>query len=371
MIAREEARLRALFQRLLLLSAATSPLACSASGRTKSAGANDAGLDAETGPDAGQAISDSACDPVVVDAAEDGSGCTFLETLPCGLPPGATTQGCYVDRADCLALCDTGSDGLQFCATSECLATDGSTLPSAPPLTLECTILSATCQPPLRPGRRPEGLLPASPARSGDAIGAVLADSARLEAASVHAFVRLGSELASMGAPRSLARAAERSAREEVRHARVMSRLARRHGAVPAPVRIGGKRRARSLEAFAIENAVEGCVRESFGALVAMRQSLHARDPELAREMGSIARDETRHAALAWEIARWIEPRLSVAARARAEQAMGDAFAALRREVESTPADLACVLGLPAGRDGAALVDAFEAALVSRSTTGS
>jgi rubrerythrin len=199
----------------------------------------------------------------------------------------------------------------------------------------------------------------------GDAVGRALADQARLEAASVHAFRRLGAELASMRAPRSLVRAAERSARDEVRHARVMSRLARRHGAVPAPVKLGRRRSVRSLESFAVENAVEGCVRECFGALVATRQATHAGDPELAREMKRIARDETRHAALAWGIARWVERRLSPAGRASVRRAMGEAFGALRREVEATPAATARVLGLPAGGNGAELVDAFEAALFS------
>jgi hypothetical protein len=385
MIAREEARLRALFERLLLVSACAAPVACSSA---DDAGAADTGApsshgdggsgtdDATTASDGAKTpeasaprdgdpygFADSACDPVLLDAGDDGSGCDFYETLPCGLPPSSPSERCYLELTQCAALCNEVDSLQHVCAIAECLSVEASTIPSGTPLTLECATGAGACAP--GAGRRPEGLVVARPVRCGDAIGAVLADVARLEAASVHAFRRLGAELSSLRAPRSLVRAAERSARDEVRHARVMTRLARRRGAVPAPVSLRNTRRRRTVEAFAIENAVEGCVRECFGALVATRQASQARDPELARAMERIARDETRHAALAWEIARWVEPRLGPAARARARRAMGDALLALRHEVESTPAHLAGALGLPAGRDGAALVDAFEAALFS------
>jgi hypothetical protein len=385
MIAREEARLRALFERLLLVSACVSPLACSSA---DDAGAADTGVpsshgdggsgggDATVASDAAQTpeasaprdgdpygFSDSACDPVLLDAGDDGSGCDFYETLPCGLPPNSASERCYLALVQCAALCNEVDSLQHVCAISECLAVEASTIPTGMPLTLECATGAGACAP--GAGRRPEGLVSARPARRGDAIGSVLADVARLEAASVHAFRRLGAELALLRAPRSLVRAAERSARDEVRHARVMTRLARHRGAVPAPVRVSRARGGRSLEAFAIENAVEGCVRECFGALVATRQASCARDPELARAMGPIARDETRHAALAWEIARWVEPRLSPVARARARRAMRAALTALRADVASTPAHLARALGLPSGSDGAALVDSFEAALFS------
>ena len=52
----------------------------------------------------------------------------------------------------------------------------------------------------------------------------------------------------------------------------------------------------RELEAIAIENAVEGCVRESFGALLATWQAKTAGDARVRAAMKRIARDETRHA---------------------------------------------------------------------------
>jgi hypothetical protein len=200
-----------------------------------------------------------------------------------------------------------------------------------------------------------------APACARDQAGAWLADVARLEAASVVSFRRLARELGEMGAPRALVKAAERSARDEVRHARVTARLARRRGAAPSRVRVARVGAGRSLEAFATENAVEGCVREAFGAFVALHQASRARDPRVASAMKRIAADETRHAALAWSIAAWLAPRLDDSARARVDDARRRALASLRCEIAATPAPLARELGLPHGPAGAALVDAFAA----------
>ncbi|MCL2449621.1 MAG: hypothetical protein FWD17_11805 [Polyangiaceae bacterium] len=71
---------------------------------------------------------------------------------------------------------------------------------------------------------------------------------------------------------------------------------------------------------MATENAVEGCVYETFGAAVALTQSIQARDGEVRAAMSRIAVDEARHAELTWQVARWAEPRLTPAARARVER---------------------------------------------------
>jgi hypothetical protein len=395
MIGREEVRLRSLFHRLLLLSAAASPVACStaenaaptdASTTTDStlpsgsdaAGTVDAGASSDTGAGPGDSATapmdagvdaldpfgflDSACDPQYVDAAIDAADatCQFYASLPCGIPPNSATEGCYLSVDQCGVLCNQAPTLARVCAVSECLVVDASSIPSTTPLTLECATGVFSCGPGI--GRRPEGLAATTPARGVDRVGALLAEMAHLEAASVHAFRRLGDELTAKGAPRALVRCAERSARDEVRHARVTSRLARRRGAKPPPVVVARRPRgSRSLVDFAIENAVEGCVRESFGALVATRQARAARDPRVARAMARIAVDETRHAALAWEIARWLRPRLEAGERARVTRAMRGAIASLRCEVSATPSDVAGELGLPTGPEAARLVDAFGA----------
>ncbi len=178
-------------------------------------------------------------------------------------------------------------------------------------------------------------------------IGAYFAEMAELEAASVTAFRRLARELAWHGAPQSLRRAARRTARDEIAHTRITRTLARRFGGKPVTPRITAVA-TRSLEAIASENAVEGCVRETFGALLATHQARASADPEVRRALRRIARDEVRHAALAWKIADWAENQLDHAAQTRVEQAMREAAATLIHETEGTshPA-LTRIAGLP------------------------
>jgi hypothetical protein len=96
--------------------------------------------------------------------------------------------------------------------------------------------------------------------------------------------------------------------------------LARRCGFEPRSFRVEPQP-VKSLEAIAIENAVEGCVRETFGALLATYQAEAATSPIVRETFSRIAKDETRHAALAWRVADWLDARLSGEARARVEAA--------------------------------------------------
>jgi hypothetical protein len=95
---------------------------------------------------------------------------------------------------------------------------------------------------------------------------------------------------------------------------------------------------------------------------VATHQAEGARDPSVKRAMRTIARDETRHAALAWAIARWLAPRLDARGRARVRRSIGRAVESLRCEIATTSPEVARELGLPAGAEGVRLLDAFAAA---------
>ena len=196
-------------------------------------------------------------------------------------------------------------------------------------------------------GRRPGGFC-AAPVRGLDPAGAWLAVVADLEAASVDAFRVLESDLARLGAPRSLRRRARAAASDEVSHARVMRRLARRRGASAGrrPKMVQAKDRS-ALE-IAIENAVEGCVRETFAAFVATVQAERATDPAVRAAMRRIARDETRHAALAHAVDAWLRPRLSDEERAVVERAQRDATAKLEDEAPIALGDATrAALGIP------------------------
>ncbi len=180
-------------------------------------------------------------------------------------------------------------------------------------------------------GRMTEGVS-AAPS-SGENLGAFLARMATLEAAAVPAFERLAKELEAYGAPGRLVEAARRSARDEVRHARSVGELARVFGGEPGALKAEALP-VRDLEEIAVENAAEGCVRETFGALVATVQAKTARDARVAKLMRGIARDEGRHAQLSWEVMRWMETRLGEEGKVRVEQAMLEAVERLRRELQ-------------------------------------
>lgn len=211
-------------------------------------------------------------------------------------------------------------------------------------------------------GRRPEGLVRAA-RRCDDAVGAFFAECGHLEAASVFAFERLARELRAHGAPARLVTAAERARADEVRHARVTGALARGRGAEVEAV-VVEECGVRSLYEIALENAVEGCVRETYGALVAMHQTAHAKDARVAAAMRRIAEDETRHAALAWDVAEWIDSRLTKGERERLAGARAEASRTLRAQLSQPIArELETHAGLPSASHAVAMFDAIAPSL--------
>lgn len=196
-------------------------------------------------------------------------------------------------------------------------------------------------------GRRPAGLRRRPTGADLRPVASFLARMAYLEAASVPAFERLARELAAHRAPARLQRAALRAMRDEQRHARVAAALAARVGAETPRPRVASKP-VRSLEAIARENAVEGCVRETFGAAIALAQSSTATDPRVRAAMRSIGADELRHADLAWDVARWLDSRLDSGACNRVARARRRAARDLVRDA-SRPVhpELVTHLGLP------------------------
>jgi hypothetical protein len=195
-------------------------------------------------------------------------------------------------------------------------------------------------------GRRPEGFA-RTETTGAEEVGTYFAQIAELEAASVHAFERLAAELRAHGAPAELIDAALRSAKDEVRHAATTTKLARKFGRDVSAPRVD-RLPVRGLFEIARENAVEGCVRETFGALQATFQAKRAKDASVARAMRGIAVDETRHAALAWDVAAWAEARLTAEERAEVIAARNDAVAALERDLRVEPsAEVAELAGAP------------------------
>lgn len=305
---------------------------------------NDAGvgLDASEGADA---VGDSS------DAGDAASIVTSCGVVP--VRPLACYPQCVALEAGALNGVDAGDSGSLFgFAQCDPLCGPGVWF-SCEPFTDKGASM-VRCYP-MCTGRRPEGLGEQPPAR-GTLAGAYLVEMARLEAASVLAFKHLRRELVAHRAPRRLVRAAERAARDERRHARTTRALARRDGGTPVPPTVE-RVALRGLEAMATENAVEGCVREAFGALVAHWQSVVAGNPVVRAAMARIARDETRHAVLALEVQAWLRGRLDAPARWRVDDARRRAIDSVLAGAEEPAAALRTALGLPTRRQSRALAE--------------
>jgi hypothetical protein len=183
-------------------------------------------------------------------------------------------------------------------------------------------------------GRRTDGVPDPEGCEPSGASGPLLAERAYLEAVSVHAFARLEAELAAHGSPVSLRRRARKARRDEMRHTSMMARLARRYGSTPSAPPAPSNGPLRSLFAIARENAVEGCVRETYGAVVGIVESRTSSDPDVRRAMRSIADDECRHAELSWAVAAWILPQLTSRERREIDRAMQQSIAGLARDAD-------------------------------------
>jgi hypothetical protein len=188
-------------------------------------------------------------------------------------------------------------------------------------------------------GRRTEGVVDPEPSHH-PSLGSVFADRAYLEKVSVHAFARLERELAAHGAPPSLIRQARRAQRDETRHTAMMARLARRHGTTPRSPKPPSASPVRSLFAVAFENAVEGCLRETYGAVVGLVEARVSSDRCVRRAMRTISVDECRHAELALAIAAWILPRLTAHERDAIDRATKATIAALARDGDARIVEL-------------------------------
>ncbi|HEX8792801.1 MAG TPA: ferritin-like domain-containing protein [Polyangiaceae bacterium] len=199
------------------------------------------------------------------------------------------------------------------------------------PITGSCYVNGSGCN----NGRPPRSFRPRR-TRTSSRTAEGLSMAAQLEAASVCAFQVLARDLERFGAPRSLIASARSSARDETRHARAMTRAAKRYGCTPPRVRAKA-RSAASLPALAKQNAEEGCVRETFSAAVAVIQARTARDPALRVAMRRIADDELRHAAFSWRLHEWLLSRLPATERHRLAVVRRRALDAIDAELAGAP----------------------------------
>lgn len=191
--------------------------------------------------------------------------------------------------------------------------------------------------------------------RGVDALSAWLAREASAEAGSVIAFERLAQELRHHGAPADLVARAEQARADEIRHAAAVGSLAAARGGAPEPV-VEHDQPLRALLEIAMENAVEGCVHETYAAARARYQATQATAPELRRLNAELADDEARHAELAAAIHSWVLTRLPSAEAEQVESARQQAWRDLSTAPVPLPVAASRELGLPDAEAKAQLV---------------
>ena len=215
-------------------------------------------------------------------------------------------------------------------------------------------------------GRRPEGLV-VSEAEGTTEAGAFFARMEQLERAAVVAFARTATLLRAHGAPSHLVRDVLRAGREEERHVVLAARWRAHFGGALASIDVP-ELDTRTLAALARENATEGCVHETWGAVLAeahARGALRA-SPILARDLREIAADEASHAALSHRLDAWLRASTSARARRAIDRARRDAIEEVRASLEDDHADLDAI-GWPSRAARVRLFDAISSEMGWRS----
>ena len=209
-------------------------------------------------------------------------------------------------------------------------------------------------------GRRPLGHSECMQPNEG--LGGYFARCAHLEASSVLAFIQLTRQLQKFQAPKILISRCIDAAKDEVLHARLLSNIARAYGVEPPPVMSPDNEY--DLFSIAMHNAVEGCVVESWAALVAQWQSQHMPSSQVRLIYQRIATDEIRHGQLSWDLHDWLMTRLSVKEQNIIHQAQSKAIEALIANVEIQTKHPSA-LGLPSSLMASQLVQSFGKQLIA------
>jgi hypothetical protein len=150
-----------------------------------------------------------------------------------------------------------------------------------------------------------------------------------MEHASIAAFARFTLHLLALGAPPELVHDAQEAIGDETEHARLSFGLAGAFGGAPVgpgPLTIDGALDGFDLRDFVATLIREGCIGETVAAIEAREALDHVTDPAVRAVIETIARDELRHAALAWRALGWVV----ASGRADRDLVYGEVLRALR-----------------------------------------
>jgi hypothetical protein len=148
------------------------------------------------------------------------------------------------------------------------------------------------------------------PAAERAVLGELWLLTARMEHASVAAFSQLSLHLSALGAPARLLAATHRAALEEIAHAQQCFAITAAitgvpHSAGPIAALGDGGGPPIDLTRLAIGSLIDGCLGEGIAADVAGHGALAANEPAIRETLAMIAREETGHAELAWDVLSW------------------------------------------------------------------
>ncbi len=141
------------------------------------------------------------------------------------------------------------------------------------------------------------------------AVAAHWARAGLMEHASIASFARFTLHLLALGAPSELVRDAQEAIGDETEHARLAFGLASAFAGKPlgpGPLAIDGALDGFDLHDFVATLIREGCIGETLAAIEAREALEHVTDPAVRAVLEIIARDELRHAALAWRTLGWV-----------------------------------------------------------------
>lgn len=138
-------------------------------------------------------------------------------------------------------------------------------------------------------------------------IAAAWRQAALEEHAAVASFARFGLQLLGLGAPPELVMEAARAQADEVRHARLAFGIAAALGDTGGIGALDVRGEVVTDPSVVLrETFLGGCVGETVAAAIAAAARDQAVDPAIRAALDVVARDETRHAALAWKVVRWL-----------------------------------------------------------------
>lgn len=281
-----------------------------------------------------------------------------------------------LSKGECAALCEslivkrsqqpgrTTMVGMEDLKVTSCDTTAGA---AAGQVQLDCEVTFTSinqeyapappgCPPRPVPGRMPAGAHIQAPDDTASVLGEYFSSMAAMETAAVTAFRYLTRELEAYQAPEALIAMACQAVQEEIEHAEMAGLLSQAYDAAVPTVEVDDFQ-LRSLFEVALENAVEGCVNETFAAACGIWQHQHAELDAFKAVMGRVAEEESGHAELSWGIHQWIMPQLTEAQQQHIRAAQAEAIESLHAtfQVEENP-QVRRAVGLPESADALRLL---------------